>query len=214
MTTATLFPAELPDGFAYRDDFISAAEEAALLRTIAHLTFRTFTMHGVAARRRVVFFGTSYEGDDALPLPPFLVPLRTAIAAWAEVPAERWSMALINEYPPGAPIGWHRDAPQYDLVAGVSLLTACPMRFRPYVPRTAAGQVGPPRRMTHEVRLEPRSAYLLRGAARSAFEHHIPPVTALRYSITFRTLRSARVAAESVGGEAGQLARPDSCRHV
>jgi hypothetical protein len=27
------------------------------------------------------------------------------------------------------------------------------------------------------------------GEARSAFEHHVPPVAAFRYSITFRTLR-------------------------
>jgi alkylated DNA repair dioxygenase AlkB len=99
-------------------------------------------------------------------------------------------MALINEYPPGAPIGWHRDAPQYGIVAGVSLLAACRMKFRPYRRPGQAPSNGSPRRTTHEITLEPRSAYLMTGEARAAFEHHIPAVAALRYSITFRTLRS------------------------
>jgi alkylated DNA repair dioxygenase AlkB len=98
-------------------------------------------------------------------------------------------MALINEYPPGAPIGWHRDAPQYDIVAGVSLLSPCPMRFRPYVSPSDLATARGRRRTTHEVHLAPRSAYLMTGESRSRFEHSIPPMTDLRYSITFRTLR-------------------------
>jgi alkylated DNA repair dioxygenase AlkB len=100
-------------------------------------------------------------------------------------------MALINEYAPGAPIGWHRDAPQYGIVAGVSLLSSCRMKFRPYVSpaarRPAAGRG--PRTATHEIVLERRSAYLMTGEARNAYEHHIPAVGELRYSITFRTRR-------------------------
>jgi len=97
---------------------------------------------------------------------------------------------LINEYRPGSPIGWHRDAPQYDAVAGVSLLSPCHLRFRPYLRPGGAGPGTAPRRTaTHEVLLEPRSAYLLTGEARNAYEHHIPAVATLRYSITFRTLR-------------------------
>jgi len=99
-------------------------------------------------------------------------------------------MALINEYSPGAPIGWHRDAPQYDIVTGVSLLSACRMKFRPHVSPGARGSSGARRRTaTHEITLERRSAYVMSGDARNAYEHHIPAVSALRYSITFRTLR-------------------------
>ena len=102
-----------------------------------------------------------------------------------------FAMALINEYPPGAPIGWHRDAPQYDIVAGISLLSSCRMKFRPYVrPHAKASTQGGRRTATHEIALERRSAYLMTGAARNAYEHHIPAVTTLRYSITFRTLRA------------------------
>jgi alkylated DNA repair dioxygenase AlkB len=100
-------------------------------------------------------------------------------------------MALINEYRPGAPIGWHRDAPQYEMVAGISLLSSCRMKFRPYVrPGARASLQGRRRTATHELRLERRSAYLMAGDARNAYEHHIPAVDMLRYSITFRTLRA------------------------
>jgi alkylated DNA repair dioxygenase AlkB len=98
-------------------------------------------------------------------------------------------MALINEYRPGAPIGWHRDAPQYDIVTGASLLSSCPMRFRPYVSPKDLPSLQRKRTTTHEITLEPRSVYLISGEARSRYEHHIPAATALRYSITFRTLR-------------------------
>jgi alkylated DNA repair dioxygenase AlkB len=98
-------------------------------------------------------------------------------------------MALINEYGPGAPIGWHRDAPQYGVVAGLSLLTSCRMKLRPYEPPAAhASMSGRKRIATHTITLERRSVYLMSGESRSAYEHHIPPVATLRYSVTFRTL--------------------------
>jgi alkylated DNA repair dioxygenase AlkB len=98
-------------------------------------------------------------------------------------------MVLINEYRPGTPIGWHRDAPQYELIAGLSLLSSCRMRLRPYLSPTEAASTKQRRTTTHELELLPRSAYVMEGDARSRFEHSIPAVTNLRYSITFRTLR-------------------------
>ena len=72
-------------------------------------------------------------------MPPFLLPVRARLAAWIGADPEALAMALVNEYACGAPIGWHRDAPPYAIIAGVSLLSACRMRFRPYVsPRVAA----------------------------------------------------------------------------
>jgi alkylated DNA repair dioxygenase AlkB len=189
--SGSLFDADIPAGFIYRQDFITAAEEAALTEEIARIAFSTFEMRGVVARRRVAFFGSAYDigRTDTAPMPAFLLPLREKASALAGVTPDAFAMALINEYAPGAPIGWHRDAPQYDIVAGVSLLSACRMRFRPYV-SPSAQKAGSGRRLaTHEIPLERRSAYVMSGAARSAYEHHIPAVTALRYSITFRTLR-------------------------
>jgi alkylated DNA repair dioxygenase AlkB len=189
-SSRSLFSPDLPSGFEYREDFIDAAEEARLLDEIARVEFSAFEMHGVAARRRVAFFGQSYDAGSAEtpPIPSFLSPLRTKLAAWAGVPDEAFAMALINDYPPGAPIGWHRDAQQYDRIAGLSLLSACRMKLRPYLSPNAP-RPGGRRTATHEIELARRSAYLIAGAARSEFEHHIPAVGAQRYSITFRTLR-------------------------
>jgi hypothetical protein len=44
---------------------------------------------------------------------------------------EAFAHALVTEYRPGTPIGWHRDAPHFAVVAGVSLAGSCVMRFRP-----------------------------------------------------------------------------------
>jgi alkylated DNA repair dioxygenase AlkB len=184
-----LFELDLPPGFHYREGFITGADERALVDAIADVAFSEFEMRGVVARRRVAFFGQSYDRTAAGPLPQFLLPLRAEIAGWAGVDAEAFAMALINEYRPGTPIGWHRDAPQYDIVAGLSLLSACRMKFRPYRSPAAGAQAGSRRSATHEITLNRCSAYLMTQESRSAYEHHIPPVTQLRYSVTFRTLR-------------------------
>jgi alkylated DNA repair dioxygenase AlkB len=139
----------------------------------------------------VAFFGRSYDagGAPTPPIPPFLEPLRTRLAEIAGVDRADFVMALVNEFPAGAPIGWHRDAPQYGVVAGVCLLSPCRLMFRPYARREARAS-NARRVATHEIVLEPRSAYVMKGPARQAYEHHIPPVTSLRYSVTFRTARS------------------------
>jgi alkylated DNA repair dioxygenase AlkB len=183
----SLFERDLPPGFHYREDFITDADEGVLLEAIADVAFTDFEMRGVVARRRVAFFGQSYDRAAARPLPAFLFPLRAKIAQWAGVDSEAFAMALINEYRPGTPIGWHRDAPQYDIVAGISLLSACRMKFRRY--RASAAPSPSRRSTTHEVVLDRRSAYLITEESRTSYEHHIPPVAQLRYSVTFRTLR-------------------------
>jgi alkylated DNA repair dioxygenase AlkB len=185
-----LFGSDLPEGFHYRPEFITAGEEADLAAAIGAVSFDTFEMRGIVARRRVKFYGATYGEYPAAEIPEFLLPLRARVAAWTEVSPDTFAMALINEYTPGAAIGWHRDAPQYELIAGVSLLSTCRMKLRLYVaPKDLADGRKAQRKTTHELTLEPRSAYIIRGLARSGYEHHIPPTEALRYSITFRTLR-------------------------
>jgi len=174
----------------YSADFITAAEEANLLADIETVSFSSFEMRGVVAKRRVAFFGHSYGRAIERDIPQFLESLRSRLAVWAGVKPDAFAMALINEYEPGSPIGWHRDAPQYDIVAGVSLMSPCRMKFRPYVSPADVAPMAGRRRAAYDIVLEPRSAYLLAGAARSHFEHHIPPVPSLRYSVTFRTLRA------------------------
>ena len=116
-------------------------------------------------------------------MPGFLLPLRERAAAWAGIAPERFTNALVAEYRPGTPLGWHRDVPDYELVFGVSLAGTARMRLRRYPP------VNPKKADVIGLDLAPRSAYLLRGTARWGWQHSIAADGALRYSITFRTLR-------------------------
>jgi DNA oxidative demethylase len=185
--------ADLPPGFEYRPDFVTVEEERALLDAIGQMAFSAVEMRGVVAKRRTAHYGFTYgyerrRSEPGPPLPGFLLPLRARVAHWAGLAPDAFAEALVTEYPEGAPIGWHRDAPMFEVISGISLAARCRMKFRPYVsPKDVAGRG--PRRTTHEAELLPRSAYLMRGEARRAFEHSIPPVAARRYSVTFRTLR-------------------------
>ena len=93
--------------------------------------------------------------------------------------------ALVAEYRPGVPLGWHRDVPDYETVVGVSLAGTARMRFRRYPP------VAPKKSDVVSLELAPRSAYVLRAEARWGWQHSVAPTPALRYSVTFRT-RAAR----------------------
>lgn len=196
-TQPSLFAADdpLPPGFMYRADFVSEAEERALAEAILEVPFTAVEMRGRVAKRRTAHFGWTYAYRERRtgpgpPIPGFLLDVRARAATWAGLPPEAFAEALITEYGAGAGIGWHRDAPMFgDVIAGVSLLGACRMRFRPY--RSPAAPAGPARggRPSHAIALQPRSAYLISGAARRAYEHSIPATDTRRYSITFRTLR-------------------------
>ncbi len=184
-----LFPEErvMPEGFAYRANFISGEEEAALLRAIARIELVAPTMHGVAAKRRTAHFGHTYEFGTfkltpAPPIPDFLLSLRERAAGLISRGPDELVEALVSEYPPGAPIGWHRDAPQFGVIIGISLLSACTMKLRAWPPPKGA------RMRPLEQLLAPRSAYVLDKNVRSQWQHHIPPAKETRYSITFRTL--------------------------
>jgi DNA oxidative demethylase len=144
-------------------------------------------MHGVVAKRTARHYGFDYDYErrglvsDAEPIPDWILPVRAAAADLAGLAADDLVEVLVQRYPEGAQIGWHRDAPMFGAVVGVSLLSSCRMRFR----REARGE-----RLTFELELAPRSGYVLAGEARTAWQHHVPPTKSLRYSITFRTLRN------------------------
>jgi len=184
---AMLFPeaADLPEGFRYYEDVLSPAEEAILLDGVRTLAFGDVRMRGQVARRRTIHFGWTYgyetwRVEPGPPTPEFLLELRGRAAALAAVEPEALAEVLVTHYPPGAGIGWHRDAPAFGVVVGISLLSAC--RFRFQQGRDAA-------RRTRALMLAPRSAYVLAGAARWQWQHAIPPTKEERFSITFRTLR-------------------------
>jgi alkylated DNA repair dioxygenase AlkB len=177
----------LPEGFLYRESLISEAEETDLLRHIQSLPFQDFRFHGFTGKRRIVSFGWRYDFEGAGlqktdDMPPFLSDLRTKAAAFAHLDPSSFQHVLVTEYAPGAGIGWHIDKRVFDEVAGISLLAPCKFRFRR--PRPAGGF-----ERRHLI-LRPRSAYLLTGPARHDWQHGIPPVDCLRYSITFRNFRT------------------------
>jgi alkylated DNA repair protein (DNA oxidative demethylase) len=180
-------------GLQFREELITPDEESALLDRIRSLEFHEMTMRGVVAKRRVIHYGVNYsfETFKATPgptIPDFLLPLRQRCAAFAMVAAHDLEEALITEYSPGAAIGWHRDAHPFDIVIGVSLLSRCRFRFRRGKVRAWE---------TAELPLPPRSGYVLTGPARTEWEHSIPPVKELRYSITFRTMRKVTSSARA-----------------
>lgn len=174
-----------PPGLRYEREFIGADEERHLLDVIETLPFHEAEYRGYTAKRRIVSYGAGYDFDTnelrpAPPVPEFLWPLRAKVAQRIGVSAEGITHALVTEYRPGTQLGWHRDVPDFALVAGVSLGTACRMRFRPYPPRRGD--------RVYVLDLAPRSMYALAGAARWNWQHGIAPTPGLRYSITLRTL--------------------------
>jgi alkylated DNA repair dioxygenase AlkB len=174
----------LPEGLVYRPDLISVAEERVLREHLGRLPLKEFDFHGFTAKRRTISFGRHYDFarsalDQAEDIPAWLLPLREIAAGVAGLAPEQLPHALILEYGPGATIGWHRDKAVFSDVIGFSLLSPCRFRLR--------RKVGS-RWERASLTLVPRSAYLLRGPSRTEWEHSIPAVDALRYSITFRSL--------------------------
>jgi alkylated DNA repair dioxygenase AlkB len=177
----------LPEGFVYTPDVLSAPAERLLVERIRELPLKEFDFHGFTARRRTISFGWHYDFgrsrlDKADDIPAWLLPLRETVAAFAGLAPDQLPHVLILEYSAGATIGWHRDKATFGDVIGVSLLSPCRFRLR--------RKLGSKWERASLI-LEPRSAYLLRGPSRTVWEHSIPAVDALRYSITFRTLSAA-----------------------
>ena len=175
--------ARLPEGMKYQPDFLSAEEERALLRKIENLPFKEFQFHGFTGKRRTVSFGWRYDFNGGglgrtEDMPVFLMPLRTQVEAFAGIAPGSFQQVLVTEYARGAGIGWHKDRPVFGDVAGISLLSPCTFRLRR---RTGKGFE------RQNLIAGPRSVYLLRGPSRTEWEHSIPGVESLRYSVTFRS---------------------------
>jgi alkylated DNA repair dioxygenase AlkB len=178
-------PSGPPDGFSYAAAFLSGAEHASLLSHLRALRLEPVVMRGVASLRRAAHFGWDYNYDGwtispTTPFPPFLTDLVVRAAAFAGAPADAFEAALVNFYPSGAGIGWHRDAPMFGSpVIGVSVGAGCPMKFRR---KTQSGYD------VFQQWLEPGSIYAITGEARSVWQHGIAAAPEDRYSVTFRTL--------------------------
>ena len=184
----TIKVSQPPEGFLYRKDLVTPEAEEELVRNIEKLPLKEFEFHGYFGKRRTISFGWHYDFagaslNETETIPDFLLPLREKAAQFSGLKSADFPHVLVTEYSPGTPIGWHRDKHVFEDVVGISLLSRCSFRFRR---KTDSAWE------RHSVLLEPRSIYLLRGPARTEWEHSIPPVDELRYSITFRSLARNR----------------------
>lgn len=181
--------AALPEGLKYRADLISPSEENELIERVEKLPLQPFEFQGFLGKRRIVSFGWQYVFDGsglrkADDIPLFLLDLRVRAALFAGLDPEGFQHVLLTEYAPGAGIGWHRDRPVFGDVVGISLLAPARLRFR--------RKQGAKWERTALI-AAPRSAYLLQGPSRTEWEHSIPAMDALRYSITFRNFREGAI---------------------
>ncbi len=191
MTRATLFD-EGPikssiEGLVYEPEFLSLDEEKELIEIINTLPLHVARYKQYVARRRVMSFGGSYDFDanqlqSGIALDERLHELRDRVAGWLGVPPGDLVHALVAEYAPGTPLGWHRDVPDFETIVGVSLGGHATLRFRPYPDAPAT------RKVVH-LDVAPRSIYKLAGEARWGWQHSVAPTGELRWSITFRTRR-------------------------
>jgi alkylated DNA repair dioxygenase AlkB len=192
MRQAQLFAEPAMPGFRYQEELLSAAEEKALVRQFETLPFKPFEFHGYLGNRRTVSFGWRYDYSGATlrkaeEIPDFLLPLRDHAAGFAGLASDALVHALVTEYAPGAGIGWHRDKAHFGKVVALSFCAPCRLRFR----RKREGGWD-----RQAVTVAPRSAYLLDGEARQVWEHSIPPMEKLRYSVTFRTMQEGYTPSE------------------
>jgi alkylated DNA repair dioxygenase AlkB len=189
-----LFPIEpaYPPGFQYQDEFISVEEERLLLEVISKTELHTFIFQGYEAKRRVSSFGYDYSFDKrelqkGKPIPDEFNFLTERVAKHLSIDPSIIVELLIIEYPVGAVINWHRDAPPFDIIAGISLLSDCKFKLRPY-DKSKQG-----RSSVITVPVRRRSLYIMSGESRSDWEHSTAPLNNVRYSITLRTLRAHKL---------------------
>jgi alkylated DNA repair dioxygenase AlkB len=183
-----LFDVQPVPGFSYRDKLFTTAQERNFIGIFESLPFKPFEFHGYLGNRRVVSFGWRYDYAGRRlhltePIPAFLDPLKQIAAGFSGLGADGFEHALVTEYAPGAGIGWHRDKPMFEDVVALSFGAACRLRLRRKIGTSW---------QRHVQIVVPRSGYALQGDARHIWEHSIPPVTELRYSVTFRNFGAER----------------------
>ena len=187
----TLFPLEpvWPPGFSYFENFISKEEEDRLLGYIQGIELHSFQFQGYEGKRRTASFGFDYsfekgtlsKGENIPPVFNFLIE---KVADKISLAKESFVELLVTEYPEGSVINWHRDAPPFGLIVGISLLSDCNLRLRPYE-KTAQKKSS-----IISLPVKRRSLYIMDGPSRTDWQHSIAPVKDKRYSITLRTLKN------------------------
>jgi alkylated DNA repair dioxygenase AlkB len=186
----TLFPVEpnFPEGFSYAPDFLTEGEEADLFDLVKNIDLHNFSFQGFKANRKVASFGYDYSFDNGKLTKGKEIPnafdfIVEKVSKHVSVPPYEFAELLVTEYAPGTVINWHRDAPPFDLIAGISIMGDCTFRLRPHdkAKQTRSSIISFP--------VNRRSLYIIQGPARSEWQHSITPVKQTRYSITLRTLK-------------------------
>ncbi len=177
-------PEASPEGLQYEPEFVTHHQAAELHARVRDVDLRPFQFGIYEGKRRVAWFGWQYDYNDrrlktAEPIPPWLTPIAERVEEFDSLKRGSITQVLVTEYEVGAGIGWHRDKPHFDRVYGLSLLSSCKLRFR----RKIGGRWD-----RYSLDAQPRSIYRMTGPSRHVWEHSIPDVEALRYSITFRTM--------------------------
>jgi alkylated DNA repair dioxygenase AlkB len=126
MHQAGLFdaPRNWPEGFDYRNDLLTPAEERALAAWFSDLPFREFEFGPYRGKRRVVSFGwkydfTQHQLQKAEGMPAQLLPVRESAAEFAGLDPDELQHVLLTEYRAGAAIGWHKDKHIFGDVIGL-----------------------------------------------------------------------------------------------
>lgn len=179
----------LPEGFFYIPGFITEAEEKHLCELISTVELHTFHFQGYEAKRKVASYGYDWSFEKRVlskgrEIPQEFNFLIEKLSNHLSIKSEDFAELLITEYPVGSVINWHRDAPPFDLIAGISLLSDCTFRLRPH------DKAKQSRASLISFAVERRSLYIMQGAARTEWQHSVLPVKKVRYSITLRTLKA------------------------
>ena len=143
--------------------------------------------HGYEAKRKVASFGYDYDFNDrsiskSNTIPQDFQNIVTRVSQEIGLISSEIEELLVTQYHAGSVINWHRDAPPFKLIAGISLKSDCIFKLRPYA---KAAQT---RKATLSFNVQASSLYIIQDEARTDFEHCIAPVKKERYSLTFRTL--------------------------
>jgi alkylated DNA repair dioxygenase AlkB len=179
----------LPEGFFCSPGFITEAEEMYLAKTIQQFDLQNMKFHEYEAKRKVISFGRGWSFTDQKlkegnPIPGEFNFLVERIANHLQIPKESIAQFLITEYPVGSVINWHRDAPPFETIVGVSLLCDCNFKLRPH------DKTKQTRAATISLLVQRRSIYSMTGIAKTAWQHSTAPLNKIRYSLTFRTLKN------------------------
>jgi alkylated DNA repair dioxygenase AlkB len=180
-------PPELPSGFHFYPEFISREEELNLVSLIKTFPLKNMIFQGYEAKRKTMNFGHDWHFQNrtlskGLDIPEAFIPIIEKVGARLNITTSSFAEVLLTQYDPGTVINWHRDAPPFEKIAGVSLLSDCVFKLRPYTKTIRK------RSDTISFHLPRRSLYMMEGEVRTNWEHSIAPLKNLRYSITLRTL--------------------------